>query len=315
MIKINSSYKYPIFFLALIALISFCETSNSQNNDSRASACAATIPTDAALEWQWCSTQPATQILTFYKVAFCPAIPTIPTGTTAISITNCSTVFENTAGATVSIVKGIGTTPNGTFSAPPYGKYTFAYIELSHVITYKANLVFTGTSVDTRARSSTNTVVAPTLPANGPNCHTNGDTNNFYFGSLRGITCTGAVVGNAVNSNVIVNSFSDFEGVYGLIADSGITIGTHIYLIQSNGTLASNSVLNNVATGANAANAVAKLIFLLPINVNVTPDTTGYNLKYNNTEGMDVLQLKNGANDFFNVGLSAAYFDMMLEVQ
>ena len=58
---------------------------------------------------------------------------------------------------------------------------------------------------------------------------------------------------------------------------------------------------------------MAKLIFLLPINVNVTPDTAGYNLKYNNTRGMDVLQLKNGAN--FNVGLSASYFDMMLEVQ
>ena len=306
MIKINSSYKYPIFFLALIALISFCETSNSQNNDSRASACAATIPTDASLNWQWCSTQPTTQILTFYKVAFCPALPTIPTGTTAIGITNCSTVFENTAGAPVSIVKGIGTTPNGTFSAPPYGKYTFAYLELSHVITYKGNFVFTGTAADSKARSSTNVALGV---GTGPNCHTNGDATNFYFGSLRGITCTGAVVNGgdgAVNSNVIVNSFSDFEGVYGLIADSGVTIGTHIYLIQSNGKLASGSTSNNNLN-------VAKLIFLLPINVNVTPDTAGYNLKYNNTRGMDVLQLKNGAN--FNVGLSASYFDMMLEVQ
>ena len=302
MIKINSSYKYPIFFLALIALISFCETSNSQNNDSRASACAATIPTDASLNWQWCSTQPTTQILTFYKVAFCPALPTIPTSTTAIGITNCSTVFENTAGATVSIVKGIGTTPNGTFSAPPYGKYTFAYIELSHVVTYKANLVFSSTTL----RSSSDKYVSGGV---GPNCHTNGATDNYYFGSLRGITCTGAVVNGgdgAVNSNVIVNSFSDFEGVYGLIADSGVTIGTHIYLIQSNGKLASGSTSNNNFN-------VAKLIFLLPINVNVTPDTTGYNLKYNNTEGMDVLQLNTSGN--FNAGLSAAYFDMMLEVQ
>ena len=61
---------------------------------------------------------------------------------------------------------------------------------------------------------------------------------------------------------------------------------------------------------------MAKLIFLLPINVNVTPDTAGYNLKYNNTRGMDVLQLRIGeAGTNFNVGLSASYFDMMLEVQ
>ena len=305
MIKINSSYKYPIFFLALIALISFCETSNAQNNDSRAGVCSATI-INTGDTWEWCSTQPTTQILTFYKVAFCPALPTIPTNTTAISIANCSTVFENTAGATVSIVKGIGTTPNGTFSAPPYGKYTFAYLELSHVITYKANLVFTGTDADSKARSSTNVAGGA---GTGPNCHTNGAAENYYFGDLRGITCTGAVVNGgdgAVNSNVIVNSFSDFEGVYGAIVDDGVTIGTHIYLIQSNGKLASGSTSNNNLN-------VAKLIFLLPINVNVTPDTAGYNLKYNNTRGMDVLQLKNGAN--FNVGLSASYFDMMLEVQ
>jgi hypothetical protein len=188
-------------------------------------------------------------------------------------------------------------------------------VELSHVITYKGNFVFTGTAADSKARSSTNVADGA---GTGPNCHTNGATDNFYFGSLRGITCTGAIVNGgdgAVNSNVIVNSFSDWEPVYGAIVDDGVTIGTHIYLIQSNGTLASDSVSNNVATGANAAKAVAKLIFLLPINVNVTPDTTGYNLKYNNTRGMDILQLKNGDNDFFNVGLSASYFDMMLEVQ
>jgi len=304
MIKINSSYKYPIFFLALIALISFCETSNSQNNESRAGVCSAPI-TNTGGDWEWCSTQPTTQILTFYKVAFCPALPTIPTGTTAIGITNCSTVFENTAGAPVSIVKGIGTTPNGTFSPPPYGKYTFAYVELSHVITYKANFVINGSGATKAVSSSPDTAV-------GPNCHTNGAINNYYYGSLRGITCTGAVVNGgtgAVNSNVIVNSFSDFEGVYGAIVDDGVTIGTHIYLIQSNGKLASGSTSNNNLN-------VAKLIFLLPINVNVTPDTAGYNLKYNNTRGMDVLQLRIGIpGTNFNVGLSASYFDMMLEVQ
>jgi hypothetical protein len=94
MIKINSSYKYPIFFLALIALISFCEISNSAGTDeTKASECAATIPTDAS-NWQWCSTQPTTQIITIYKVAFCTALPTIPTSTTATGMTNCSTVFE-----------------------------------------------------------------------------------------------------------------------------------------------------------------------------------------------------------------------------
>ena len=303
MIKINSSYKYSIFFLALIALISFCETSNSQNNEVRAAECSATIINTGG-DWEWCSTQPSTQILTFYKVAFCSALPTIPTATTAIGITNCSTVFENTAGAPVSIVKSIGTTPNGTFSAPPYGKYTFAYIELSHVITYKGNFVFTGTAADSKARSSTNVALGV---GTGPNCHTNGATNIYYLGDVRGMTCTGAAVGNASETNVIVNSFSDSGAAeYDGIISAGETVGTHVYLIQSNGKLASGSTTNNNVN-------VEKLIFLLPIKATVTPNTASYNLKYNNTRGVDILQLKTGAN--YNAGVSASYFDMIFEVQ
>ena len=297
MIKINSSYKYLLFFFTLIALISFCEISNSsETNETRASVCAATIPTDASI-WQWCSTQPTTQIITIYKVAFCPALPTIPTTTTAIGITNCKTVFENTAGARVSIAKGTGATPDGTFSAPPSGNYTFAYVELSHVITYKSNFVF-----------ANNAISSADSPAGvGPNCHTNGATNIYYLGDLRGMTCTGAAVGNASETNVIVNSFSDNGAAeYDGIISAGETVGTHVYLIQSNGKLASGSTTNNNVN-------VAKLIFLLPINATVTSDTKSYNLKYNNSRGVDILQLKTGDN--YNVGVSASYFDMIFEVQ
>ena len=301
MIKINSSYKYPIFFFALIALISFCEISNSQV-DPRAGACAAPI-TSNNIAFQFCSTQPTTQIITIYKVAFCTALPTVPTATTATGMTNCSTVFENTAGARVSIVKSTGTTPSGTFTDPPYGNYTFAYVELSHVITYKSNFVF-----------ANNAISSADSPAGaGPNCHTDGATNVFYWGTLRGITCTGNVVGVADNTNVTVNSFDDGDGVYSSINDQGATIGTHVYLIKSNGALASNSAQNAVASGANAANAVAKLVALIPMTANVTPDTISYNLQYNNTLGVDILQLQNGAN--FNIGVSAAYWDMTFQVQ
>jgi len=301
MIKINSSYKYSVFFFALIALISFCETSNSSDqNEARASVCAATIPTDAS-DWQWCSTQPTSQIITIYKVAFCPALPTIPTTTTAIGITNCKTVFENTAGARVSIVKSTGATPDGTFSVPPNGNYTYAYVELSHVITYKANLVFASSTL----RSSSD--IFAVTGGVGPNCHTNGATNIYYLGDVRGMTCTGAAVGNASETNVIVNSFSDSGAAeYDGIISAGETVGTHVYLIQSNGKLASGSTTNNNVN-------VEKLIFLLPINATVTPNTASYNLKYNNTRGVDILQLKTGVN--YNVGVSASYFDMIFEVQ
>jgi len=310
MIKINSSYKYPLFFFALIALISFSEISKS---DDRADVCAATIPTGID-SFQWCSTQPATQIITIYKVAFCTAVPTVPTSTTATGMTNCTTVFENSAGAIVTIQKGIGTTPDGTFTDPPNGNYVYAYVELSPVLTYKASLVFT----TAKALSST---TALNTGGGSTTCRTNG-TNNFYWDTLRGITCGDGLA--AADTTNTMNSFDNNAALYGGTLTDGTNSGTtHIYLIQSNGTLASNSVSGAVASGANAATAVAKLIFFVPMTANITPDTTSYNLLYNNTRGMIVWLNNNGplvngnttVNGSFNIGFNAAYFDMSFQIQ
>ena len=295
MIKINSSYKYLLFFFTLIALITFSEISNSapattvtRNN----AACAATIPVNGTE----CEAQPTTQNIIFYKVAFCTALPTEPTGTTATGMTNCTTVFENTAGATVSIQKGTGTTPNGTFTDPPYGNYTFAYVELSPVVTYKSNLVLSNTN----ALSST--AVNDTV-AGGVNCQTNG-TAYTHWGNLLGITCQ-TEVGVAANTNVTLNSLDNNGELYAA-RFPGTNGNTDVYLVKSNGTLATGSTL-----GGNLN--VAKVIAFVPITVNITPDTTSYNLLYNNTRGMTVWQNANGTK--FNIGFSIAYFDMTFEVQ
>ena len=325
MIKINSSYKYLLFFFALIALISFCEISYSApavTGQRSNNACAATIPA-VGVE---CEAQPETQIITFHKVAFCTALPAEPTATTATGMTNCTTVFENTAGAPVSIQKGAGTTPVGTFTDPPYGNYTYAYMELSPVVTYKTNLVFSNLKA-LGSNISNNPVVA-----GSNNCQTNGEQ-YFHWGNLKGISCQSGVGtdtnGNtAANTSVTLNSLSndgcddmddtDRVCVNGLYAGRfpGTNGNTDIYLVKSNGALASNSVLNNVATGANAANAVAKLIVFLPMTAKITPDTTSYNLLYNNTRGMTVWQNPNGIDATkFNIGFSIAYFDMTFQIQ
>jgi len=305
MIKINSSYKYPIFFLALITLIFFCETSNSE--DARSPACAATIvitPIESL-----CETTPTTQKITIYKVAFCTAVPTAPTSTTATGMTSCSTVFENTAGATITIQKGIGTTPDGTFTPPPYGNYTYAYVELSPVLGYKASFVFN----TAKALSSD----APLNATTGfTTCWTNG-TKNFFWDFLNGITCGNGVPDPKDTTNTM-NSLDNGAAWYGGIltddeaANSGNSGTTHVYLVQSNGTLASGS-----SEGVNA-NA-AKLIFFMPTTTNITPDTTSYNLLYNNTRGMVVWLNRNGVgntnNGFFNIGFNAAYFDMTFQIK
>ena len=61
-------------------------------------------------------------------------------------------------------------------------------------VTYKANLVFNNAN----ALSSDGAAV-------GPNCHTNG-TAYFYWDFLKGITCTGAAAGVAVDTTNTINS-------------------------------------------------------------------------------------------------------------
>jgi hypothetical protein len=322
MIKINCSYKYLIFFFTLIALISFCEISNSApavTGERSNNACAATIP---ALGVE-CEAQPETQIVIFHKVAFCTAIPTEPTSTIATGLTNCTTVFENTAGAAISIQKGVGTIPEGTFTDPPFGNYTFAYVELSPVVTYNTNLVFSGTKA-LGSDISNNPVVA-----GANNCQTNG-TAYFHWGNLKGISCQSgvgtALNGNAAaNTSVTLNSLSndgcdDMNNVDGVCVNGlyagrfpGTNGNTDVYLIQSNGTLASGSALNALAADANK---VAKLIIFLPMTAKITPDTTSFNLLWNNTRGMTVWQNPNGIDATkFNIGFSIAYFDMTFQIQ
>ena len=292
MIKINSSYKYLLFFFTLIALISFCEISNSADQDGRDPVCAATLVTGTR-----CETQPTTQKITFHKVAFCTALPTAPTSTTATGMTNCSTVFENTAGATVSIQKGTGVTPAGTFTDPPYGNYTFAYVELSNVITYKANLVFNNAN----ALSSVGAGV-------GPNCHTNG-TAYFYWDTLKGITCTGTDVGVAVDTTNTVNSLDNNAALYFADTTEGTNPGTtRGFLVKTNGTLATTSSSGNIGD-------VAKLVFVMPMTANITPDTTSFNLLYNNTRGMIIWQNQVGTSGTYQTGFSVAYFDMVFQIQ
>ena len=313
MIKINSSYKYLLFFFALIALISFCEISNSQ--ETRADQCAATIPVGGTVD-VLCETQPTIQNIIFHKVAFCTAIPTAPTLTAATVMTNCSTVFENTAGATVSIQKGVGAIPAGTFTDPPLGNYTFAYIELSPRLTYQANLVFSGS----RALSSMEANVG-NLAVGADNCWTNG-TNNWYWDTLKGIDCGAAADAapaptiNYLNS--LDNNDAQYEGRF-----PGTNGNTDVFLTKSNGTLATAPIdpadPTNADFGRSRNGNVEKLTIFLPMTAKITPDTTNYNLRYNNSRGMVVWNNVNGnstgANRKSNIGFNVAYFDMTFEIQ
>ena len=289
MIKINFSYKYLLFLFALIALISFSEIGNSAPETvvNRNVACATSIVVNTD-----CEAQPATQIITFHKVALCTALPTEPTITSATGLASCSTVFTNTSGAAVSVVKGEGVAPSGTFTDPPYGNYTFAYVEISPVLTYKANLVFASP-----IKSSDGSGLG------GVNCQTNGTTYNHFRAAdtgVDGLTCQTAA-GVAENNIVTLNSLNPDAGTLFSGRFPGTNGNTDVYLITSTGALAASSA------------EVAKVIAFVPMTANITPDTTSYDLRYNNTRGLSVYY--SSSDGALVAGVSVAYFDLTITVQ
>lgn len=299
MIKINFSYKYLLFLLTLIALISFSEIGNSAPGAvNRNVACATPIVVGTD-----CEAQPTTQIITFHKVALCTALPTEPTITSAAGLASCSTVFTNTAGAAVSVIKGEGVSPTGTFTDPPYGNYTFAYVEISPVLTYKANLVFAN-------EISSPNIEGTGVTGTGVNCQTNATEYNHFRDSgsaqnlVNGLTCQDTGAQTASNNTVTLNSLNPdgnlFSGRF-----PGTNGNTDVYLITSTGALAASSA------------EVAKVIAFVPMTANITPDTTSYDLRYNNTRGLSVYYstVAVGNSTAPVVGVSVAYFDLTITVQ
>jgi hypothetical protein len=90
-----------------------------------------------------CDTEPSSYIVKIYQIGVCSAQPVAPTsGGAAADLGNCTTVFENAAGSSISVQKGVSTVLSGTFTAPPVGSYSYAYAILDPTIQVKAGVTF-----------------------------------------------------------------------------------------------------------------------------------------------------------------------------
>ena len=128
------NFKYLILFLSLIIIFEM-----TTSKDANAAACATTtgniIDASEVPSGSGCSAANATQAyeVTVYAMYMCNTKPTAPTSSAVADLSNCSEVFVRTSGSTVSFASGEDVVLEGSFTKPPLGTYTHAYVKLDNV--------------------------------------------------------------------------------------------------------------------------------------------------------------------------------------
>ena len=87
--------------------------------------------TDAGNDFS-CFTAPDLYEIVAYEMYLCSSAPTAPNVTTAADLTNCTKVWENTSGNTISITQGGSFDMSGSISRPANGTYTHGVMLLNN---------------------------------------------------------------------------------------------------------------------------------------------------------------------------------------
>ena len=322
MIKCNFIFKNLVFLVLTFVLINFYTNTSkaapAQLPHTDPLCSASPITQNSTSNPDACEMQPTTQKVKFFKLDLCTTKPTAPTTAAAAIRTTCSDVFTNAAGSEVSIVKGVGSPLDGTFNDPPYGTYTWAYIEISPTLKYTASATFNGNRKHPGGAVTTGgSAICWTINATAFNAYGLATFETIpNIPTPRVINC-GTALGTIGEESLFLNSFISYSGAANVVGAESLntaasflaTNGSLVegYLVKSTGMLVpSTDVVVDNASG------VSKVIVLMPINLTITPDTTGYNIKWNNTRGikpyfsLSVDQIV----DMFGI----AYFDFDLTV-
>ena len=257
-----------------------------------------------------CTAQPELFQVKIYKIGVCTVTPTAPTSTTAFSAANCTTVFENTAGATVDVTKGITSDLSGTITRPANGNYVAGYVEMAPQFNLKVSKQFSP------ARMSPKDFVANPSSSTGTYCWSVAGEYMNWGSSQRNTTC-GASAGTAGLAVIKMNGFPTSPNAGGFSYTSTVS-GQQVggYLVQADKKLP--------ATGTSGqANGVDRMIgiaaFATPVAINNS--TTGFNTQFNVSAGTTlVLGVGNTGNStpdvqWFDAVLAGPFSIMMTATQ
>ena len=287
---------FIILFLSLISITFYSTATNAQpgttvsRNDPECNGNGGTITPAAANNR--CEFTPDAQKITFYRLDLCTSRPTGPTTSAQVVRTNCSTFFKNDSGSETTVVKGTGT-QIGTaadYTALPYGNYTFAIVTMGSTFKFTTSQLFDATMSD---RSNTSTTCVTKVSSLGT---IYGFENRINTAAKSNVDCTSGATAAETTIGVNTLTMDSDDDCYHAVTFQGTSVNIDAYLLESDLTLLdgvgatdTDQIKNGVAgcTGG-ADHDIARIIGVMPLatTIKITPQTTGLQIKYNNTRGI-----------------------------
>ena len=319
---LNIRIFFIILFLSLISITFYSTATNAQpgttvsRNDPECTGNGGTITPAAANNR--CEFTPDTQKITFFRLDLCTSRPTGPTTSAQVVRTNCSTFFKNDSGSETTVVKGTGT-QIGTaadYTALPYGNYTFAIVTMGSTFKFTTSQLFDATMSD---RSNTSTTCVTKVSSLGT---IYGFENRINTAAKSNVDCTSGATAAETTIGVNTLTMDSDDDCYHAVTFQGTSVNIDAYLVESDLTLLdgvgatdTDQIKNGIAgcTGG-ADHDIARIIGVMPLatTMKITPQTTGLQIKYNNTRGIT----KSMTSTTNMIGyFDSAYFDFDLIVR
>ena len=260
-----------------------------------------------------CEVTPDSQKITWYRVEFCTSKPTGPTPSTTIDRSSCSTFYQNDTGSEVSIVQGVGTQIGSAadYTAVPYGNYTYGIITLGSTFKFTTSVTFNGNISD--GTNSTTTCVTK-VSSLGTIYGYDGTRANTL--AKKNLSCAAGATAAEITVGVNTLTMDGNNDCNHLLTFQGTTADVDAYMLESDGTLVTGvggtdpDQIKNGVTGCKpgVSNGASLIQGIMALDLKITPDTTGIQIKYNNTRG---ISLTTGNSNVLNQ-FDSAFFDFDL---
>ena len=296
---LNIRIFFIILFLSLTSITFYSTAANAQpgtsiirNDDAcLVNGAARTPPADPAKR---CEFTPDNQKLTFFRLDLCTSRPTGPTTTAQVNRTNCSTFFKNDSGAETEVKKGIGTAIGtaSDYTALPYGNYTFAIVTMGTTFKFTTSQLFDATMSD---RTNSSTTCVTKVSSLGT---IYGMENRISDAAKSNVNCTSGATAAETTIGVNTLTTDGSDNCYHAITFQGTSVNVDAYLLESDMTLlngvgenpSDTDQIKNGETGCTGGSdhGVSRILGVMPLSktIKITPQTTGLQIKYNNTRGI-----------------------------
>ena len=320
----KAAFNIKLFFILLFLTFLASVFNSNTANALEPSASIARINPECTGNAGGVITQPGTtdcevttdsQKITWFRVEFCKSKPTGPTTSATVDRSDCFTFYQNDNGAEVSVANGVGT-QIGLFSdytAVPFGNYTYGVITMGSTFKFTTSVTFNGNISDVAGTNSSTTCVTK-VSDYGTTYGYHDDIDSFARGNM---SCEAGATAEEITIGVNVLTTDSDNDCNHLLTFQGTSANIDAYLLKSDGKLVAGvgatdtDQIKNGLTGCQegVSNGVSLIQGIMPLDLKITPDTTGIQISYNNTRGIG-LDMSGTSNRIYK--FDSAFFDFDL---